>query len=411
MEGALQCGGAAAMPGRATRASATRRDVLRNVVCAGLGGLLMSARPFAWSQGARGVHFSVADFDRSRILKCADEACTQPPLVLMQQHAPGRRNPQMFYSEKMSARADRGEATGVSPFAGHADLLGAMNRRLSALTAAWRLTGDAHYFQSAAAQLRAWFVDDKTRMLPTLDEAGVRSGVTDDRDNGVRDTVALAESVRAASFLCASPLLPEKDAVAMRAWCVELLRWFTESKKGTIARQTRTLEAICWTMQAAELARFTRDDASFRACSHLFRDGLLRQMHFDGYFPEALHDANPYAASMFMLECMAAACESLSTPFESLWTATLPDGRGMHSAVAWALPFLRDRGKWPYVSDREYFKQQPVRENALLFAGRAYDQMDYIDVWKALPADFAVEAIARAHPVTQPALWATRPPA
>lgn len=389
----------------------SRRDFCSSVVSASLGGLMLSCSDDARAQGARGVHFSVADFDRMRILKRANEAVARGPLMLAQVHAPGKRDLQMFYSEKMPASVSGTEEPAGKPFLDHVDQLVAMNQDLAALTAAWRLTGEARYFQGATAQLRVWFVDDKTRMLPTLEQAGVGIGVTDDRDNGVRDTVSLAESVRAAAFLCASPQMPVSDVAAVRAWCTELLRWLTESKKGNIARQTKTVEAICWTMQTAELTRFIRDDTQFRACSHLFRDDLLRQMSFDGYFAQALHDANPYAASMFTLECMGAACESLSTPFESLWTATLPDGRGMHSAVAWALPFLRDRGKWPYVSDRAHFKQQPIRENALLFAGRAYDQMDYIDVWKSLPADSEVVAIERAHPITQPALWATRPPA
>ena len=345
------------------------------------------------------------------MLKLAAEAMSSAPVALQQVRAPGKRNPQEFYSEKSYPSADFAQQGSAVPFLGHVDLLVAMNRGLSALTAAWWLTGETRYFQAALLQTKTWFLNQQTRMLPTLEGAGTVVGVEDDRNNGVTGTVALAESARAAAFLCASPMMPEKEADGVRSWFAELLHWFVESKKGSIARQTKTVEAICWTMQAAEFARFTRDDVQWRVCNHLFRDGLLRLMNFDGNFPSALREENPYAASMFTLECMAAACESLSTPFESLWKANLPDGRGMQSAVAWALPYLRDRAKWPFVSDQEHFKQQPVRENALLFAGRAYDQMDYIDAWKALPVDSGVAAIERAHPITQPALWATRPPA
>ncbi len=345
------------------------------------------------------------------MLKLAAAAMSSEPVALQQVRAPGKRHSQEFYSEKIYPSADFAKQGSAAPFLGHVDLLVAMNRSLSALTAAWRLTGETRYFQSALLQTKTWFLNQQTRMLPTLEGAGTVVGVEDDRNNGVTGTVALAESARAAAFLCASPMMPEKEVDGVRSWFAELLHWFVESKKGSIARQTKTVEAICWTMQAAEFARLTRDDVQWRACNHLFRDGLLRQMNFDGNFPSALREENPYAASMFTLECMAAACESLSTPFESLWKANLPDGRGMQSAVAWALPYLRDRAKWPFVSDQEHFKQQPVRENALLFAGRAYDQMDYIDAWKALPVDSGVAAIERAHPITQPALWATRPPA
>ena len=387
----------------------SRRRFCAELATASAMGMFTSAGTSVWAQNSCGVHFSVAEFDHARILRIADEALTSTPHTLVDVAALGKRNPQEFYSEHRGQQAGK---DGVPQgFTGHADSLVSMNRALSGLTAAWRATGDTRYFQGALRQARAWFLDHPTRMLPTLEQAGAVPGIEDDRNNGVTETVALAECARAASFLCASPLMPEQDAAGLRQWFTELLSWFVDSKKGGIARQAKSLEAICWTMQAAEFARFTRNDPQYRVCSHLFRDSLLRQMNFDGYFAPALYDTDPYATSMFTLECLAAACESLSTPFESLWMASLPDGRGMHSAVAWALPYLRDRRKWPYVSDQENFKAQPVRQNALLFAGRAYDQADYIDVWKSLPPDTQIPAITRKHPITQPALWATRPPA
>ena len=364
------------------------------------------------SQGANGVHFSVAEFDRHRILAEAASALTRGPVALVTVPAFGRRDPHLFYSEQSSAAHVRGESEDgaePTPFMHHVDALVLMNRSLSSLVAAWRLTGQQQYFGAAYAQARTWFLDEKTRMTPTLESAGVRRGVEDDRNNGVTQTVALAESARALAFLCSAPAMADADATRLRAWFSDLLTWFTDSAKGNIARQAKTLEAICWAMQSAEFARFTRNDAATKVCNHLFRDGLLRQMSFDGFFPLALQNENPYATSMFTLECMASVCESLSTPFESIWKYSLPDGRGMHSAVAWAAPYLRDRGKWPYLADRYHFHEEPTRQNSLLFAGRTYDLSEYTDLWKTLQPD--APALEGTHPISQPALWATRPPA
>lgn len=364
------------------------------------------------SQGSSGVHFSVAEFDRNRILAEAGAAIARGPASLVEIPAPASRNPHVFYSEQLGAAdtlAESGKGTEAVPFLKHVDALILMNRSLSSLVAAWRLTGETRFFDAACTQARTWFLDEKTRMMPTLDSAGVRRGFDDDRDNGVTQTVALAESARALAFLCSASAMAEGDSIRLRKWFGDLLTWFNDSAKGSIARQTKTLEAICWAMQAAEFARFTRNDDVSKVCNHLFRDGLLRQMNFDGFFPLALRDVNPYATSMFTLECMASACESLSTPFESVWKYSLPDGRGMHSAVAWAAPYLQERGKWPYVADRHHFGEEPVRQNSLLFAGRAYNLPEYTDLWKTLRPD--APALQGTHPISQPALWATRPPA
>ncbi len=385
-------------------------SISRRRFCAVLGASVgVLGQPALRSQGASGVHFSVAEFDRHRILSGAADALTRGLVSLGKVSTAPGRDPHTFYSEQASASYTQDTPEGEVPFLQHVDALILMNRSLSSLVAAWRLTGEVSYFNAAYDQARAWFLAEKTRMMPTLESAGVKRGVDDDRNCGVKQTVALAESARALAFLCSSPAMVEPDVVKLRLWFGDLLTWFTDSAKGSIARQAKNLDSICWAMQAAEFARFTRNDAALKLCNHLFRDGLLRQMSFDGSFPGALRDANPYATSMFTLECLASTCESLSTPFESLWNYSLPDGRGMHSAVAWAAPYLRQRGKWPYVADERHFNDEPVRQNALLFAGRAYDLPEYIDLWKTLRPDSL--PLEREHPITEPALWATRPPA
>ena len=134
-------------------------------------------------------------------------------------------------------------------------------------------------------------------------------------------------------------------------------------------------------------------------------------MNFDGGFPEALAQKRPFGRSLFTLESLSLACESLSTPFDSLWRYALPDGRGMHSAIAFYLPAIGNRGKWPFSADVQHFSELPVRGGALLLAGRALDRPEYTDIWKRLRPDPISADVARETPVRWPSLWATRPPA
>ncbi len=363
---------------------------------------------FARAGQASGVHFSVAEFDRVRILRIADELKTAEPLTITAQTAPHATAKQRFYCDA-TVVPSTGDVIGYTT---HADLLAAMSARVAAWTAAWRLTGQISYFEQAHAQVRAWCVDAATRMAPTLEnESADAKDDADLRVNPLRFTLSLAEFARAASFLCATPAMPPEDAAAVRAWAAELLRWFTESERGGVARESTRADSIFWTMQASELARFARNDAVWRECGHRFRDKLLRQLHLNGYFPYALSERKPYAESMLLLECMGSACESLSTPFDNAWNYALPDGRGMRAAVAWAVPNLQSRGKWPYPADVRHFSEQPLRENALLFSGRAWNRHDYVDLWKTMTPDTSDAELKREHPITQPALWAVRPPA
>ncbi len=392
----------------------SRRSFLRAMPQA----LLLARQAKSFAQGSTGVHFSVLEFDRARIIASATAELARPALFLANVPPP----PGAPASESRTLHSSQLNAFGAvekdkehesdAPFFKQISLLVSMVARVAALTAAWRLTHEQRFYDVAWKQVQVWCVDTATRMSPTLEQAGTLGApADDDRVNGVCQTVCLAELARACSFLCSAPATPTGADTAVRNWFAVLLTWMNESGRGMIAREAKDLQAICWTMQAAEFARITRNDTIYRECTHRFRDKLLRQMNLDGYFPPALQTKRPYAASMFTLECLGSACESLSTSFESQWNYTLPDGRGMRAAVAWASPYLANKGKWPYVSDAHLFGEQPLRCNALLLSGRAWNRQDYVDLWKQLHPDTTNVELLREHPITQPGLWAMRPPA
>jgi hypothetical protein len=52
-----------------------------------------------------------------------------------------------------------------------------------------------------------------------------------------------------------------------------------------------------------------------------------------------------------------------------------------------------------------YFDEWPMRHPLLLFAGLAYDERRYLEVWRRLPADSSVEEVIRNYFVRQPLLW------
>jgi len=121
--------------------------------------------------------------------------------------------------------------------------------------------------------------------------------------------------------------------------------------------------------------------------------------------------AAPYRNSLFNLDMLCAACDLLSTRFESAWEFELQDGPGMRAAIAFHYPFLANRSKWPYPADDVFFTDLPGRRPALLLAGRAFVQPEYTQLWRSL-APIAADApgvILRSLPVQQPLLWVARP--
>jgi hypothetical protein len=288
-------------------------------------------------------------------------------------------------------------------------------RRLSvevpALVAAWNLTGDARFSAHAARHLRAWFVDKTTRMNPHLRYAQAISGRTVGRGTGIIDTLHLVEVARAVEVLRGAKGLPSSEAEAVRRWFADYLRWMMSDKNGIEERDTKNNHATCWVLQAAAFARVTQDRETLEFCRTRFKTVLLPgQLAADGSFPLELRRTKPYGYSIFNLEAMAGIAQLLSTPKDDLWRFELPDGRGMRRAAAYLFPFLKDKKTWPLPRDVMYDAEWPMRQASLLFAGLAFREAAYLDLWRTLPADSNVEEVVRNFFIRQPLLWVDVPP-
>lgn len=77
----------------------------------------------------------------------------------------------------------------------------------------------------------------------------------------------------------------------------------------------------------------------------------------------------------------------------------------MGQALAWMAPYIRDKASWPLPPDVMYFKEWPMRQSSLLFAGQALGRPDYVALWATLPADSSVEEVTRNFFIRQPVLW------
>jgi len=102
---------------------------------------------------------------------------------------------------------------------------------------------------------------------------------------------------------------------------------------------------------------------------------------------------------------MVTLCHVLSSTNEDLWNFSLSDGRTIRKAVDFMYPYLEDKSKWPKSPDVQAWDGWPVRQSNLLFAGLAFNEPKYIDLWKRLNPDPTDVEVRRNVAITQPILW------
>jgi hypothetical protein len=355
--------------------------------------------------------------DRDRVLKAADAFLNDQPITITASHSPrsggGLHD---FFSEADYWWPDpknpdgpyiqRDGMTNPDNFVEHRRAMVRMSIHVATLTAAYRISGEEKYAHKAIDHLRAWFVDDATRMNPNLQYAQAIQGVTTGRGIGIIDTLHLIEPARSAQLLERAGLLRDPDLSSIRKWFADYLTWMTTSKNGTDEMNMENNHGTCWAVQVAAFASFTGDEEKLALCRKGFKEVLLpNQMAPDGSFPRELKRTKPYGYSLFNADAMATLCWICSTRDESLWDYTTTDGRGMHKAVEYIEPYIRDKSKWPLKPDVMFWKNWPVRSPILLFGGLTYREPKYLELWKTLEANPTNEEVLRNLPVRQPVLW------
>jgi hypothetical protein len=350
--------------------------------------------------------------ERERVLSAAEKYLSEAPVTITAFPAPRSAGGlHDYYSEGDYWWPDpqnpagpyirRDGETNPDNFVAHRDALRRLSQIVPALVAAFRLTRDDRYARQAAAHLRAWFVDEGTRMNPNLLYSQAIQGRATGRGTGIIDTIHLVEVARAVWVLERLGYLKGETLARVTQWFRQYLEWITTHPYGRAERRSDNNHAAAWALQVAAFAQLAGDFARLDEMRRFFRDTLVAtQMAPDGSFPRELARTKPYGYSLFQLDVMATLAQILD-----LWQYTTPDGRGMRRALEFMYPFIKDKHAWRRPPDVMYYDQWPVRHPALLFGGRAFHEARYVDLWKRLEPDPTVDEVVRNYPIRQPLLW------
>jgi hypothetical protein len=357
--------------------------------------------------------FDLVAIEHDRVLKAANRYLAEQPVTITASSSPrsagGKHD---FFSEADYWWPDpqnpdgpyiqRDGMSNPDNFIQHRRVMVRLSLIVPALAGAYKLTGKREYSIHAAKHLRAWFVENATRMNPNLQYAQAIHGRVSGRGTGIIDTLHLVEVSRAAGQLD----LAASDLKGVQGWFASYLEWMTSHPYGIAERDAKNNHGTCWVAQVAAFSQLTGNAALLKYCRDRFKTVLIpNQEAPDGSFQEELRRTKPYGYSIFNLDAMAIVAQTLTAPEDNLWRWQLPDGRGMARAITYLFPYLLDKKKWPNAPDVMYDKYWPVRQPSLLFAGLALDKPEYLALWRTLEPDPTEEEVIRNFPVRQPLIW------
>lgn len=300
----------------------------------------------------------------------------------------------------------RDGCTNPDNFVQHRHAMIRFSRIVGNLTSAYLLTGNKDYVAPALAHVRAWFIDDSTRMNPNLLYAQAIKGVATGRGIGIIDTIHLIEVVQSLMRLREAGLVPQDVDKGVSSWLTEYVDWLMTHPYGEKEMNATNNHGTCWAMQVAMFAKYIGNRDVMTLCADRFRNiFIVNQMAADGSFPQERARTKPYGYSLFNLDAMATLCQILSTEDDNLWDYTTPDGRNMRKAVEYMWPYIADKSSWDLDPDVMYWEEWPVAHPALLFAWNHWGDDKYLELWDRYEHFPENEEVIRNLPIRNPVIW------
>ena len=296
--------------------------------------------------------------------------------------------------------------TNPANFMAHRLAMIRFSRIVGMQTSAYLLTGDKKFAEATQKHLEAWFINPETRMNPSLLYVQAIKGRFTGRGIGIIDAIHLVEVARSVEILEKNKMLSPKVLHGTKTWFGELVNWLTMHPYGIDELNAKNNHGTCWVMQTAMFARLAGNEKVLDFCRERFKTVLLPgQMAADGSFPLELKRTKPYGYSLFNLDAFFTTAKILSSNEENLFNFITPEGLTLKKGAEFLYPFVADKSKWPFPPDVMYFDEWPVRHSFLLFAGEAYNNPEYIELWKSLEGYPKTAEVLRNLPIRNPLLW------
>jgi hypothetical protein len=269
---------------------------------------------------------------------------------------------------------------------GDRENFGAVKHAVHALALGYYFTGKAKYAEHAAALLRAWFLDTRTRMNPNLDHAQAIPGGPSGRPAGLIEFRDMPQLVDALGLLEASAAWTEADRKAMREWLGRYYEWLTTSAIGKGEDKATNNHGTWYDVQVTALALYLgKTDDARRVAGRFGERRIAAQVQPDGSQPRELTRANSWGYSVFNVTAMMGMAELAERVGVDLWTFRTADGRSIRAALDYLTPYLDAKRTWPHVRDKAHPAEPARLAGPLIRATRGFGREPYQKLLEGLP--------------------------
>lgn len=247
-------------------------------------------------------------------------------------------------------------------------------------------TQKERYGNYAISAIRTWFVNDETRMTPSLEYAQIKQGEKSGNFYGIIDGAGLVQVVEGISNIRDAGLIDGETLDGAKKWFDSYLDWLLTSEKGIGKKDAENEKerggeramtnnhGTFYDVQVAYIADFLGRDEVVREAIQSTKERIKTQIMPDGEMPEETKRGDMsldyQVFNLFALSEMATIAKKHGV---DLWNYETEDGRGIKKAFGYVSSRLVE-GK-----DKTAFRYNRMGELYYSFraASQAYGVKNY----------------------------------
>ena len=256
------------------------------------------------------------------------------------------------------------------------DYLHKMTSAVYKLGLAYYYSGEEKYAAHAARLVRAWFLDEDTRMNPNLNYSQRIPGICEGRGIGLIDSRALVKALDGVILISSSKAWSDADEAGLKAWFREFRDWILNSPNGKDEARQHNNHGTYYDLQVAAYSIYTGQSAFARNyLREVTRRRLDSQLAPDGEQPFEMARTRPWGyCGMNLLGFVELALTGEKIG-ENLWVYQTPKGASIRKAIEWYFPFWNGEKPWP--KEEITGNRDAGTLVSVLMMGSRYDKLGY----------------------------------
>ncbi len=226
--------------------------------------------------------------------------------------------------------------------------LGGMTMAVRTLSYAYYFSDDEKYAKKGTDLIRAWFLDDETRMNPHLEYAQSVPGIDKRRRSGILDGRLIPLWVLDAIVLFSdSEHWADQDGDQMNEWLNHYFMWLTESKMGKSGAKQTNNHGSWYRFQVLALAWYLHKDDMLSSELEIAKKAMAKQFNKEGAQEHELERTRSFFYSCFNLDAVTRSSIIADKAGQSMWDFPSKEDSKLVTAIEFLLPYAQGE-EWTY---------------------------------------------------------------